>query len=282
VPHGAGVIRHQGRRAAVWRIKYRDATGRAVMETLGREPQWTRRKAERELGKRLAAVEEGWRKPDKLTFATFSKRFQDEYLPGRNLKATTLENYRYMLERHLLPHFGRLLLTELESCPELIDGYISLKARTGLSPKTINNHLLLLNLMLRRATVWRLIRTNLVASIDRPHLPQPEMNVLTEVEIARLGSAYDELHREAAENERPWWLLAKAIRRNRARHWSSPRRATRSALGRGRPARRKDHRARGARSGQDKHAQEQSIPPVGAENSVRCLSPELGTWVLPG
>jgi integrase len=211
VPHGAGVIRHQGKRAAVWRIKYRDATGRAVMETLGREPQWTRRKAERELGKRLAAVEDGWRKPDKLTFATFSKRFQNEYLPGRNLKATTLENYRYMLERHLLPHFGRLLLTELESRPELIDGYISLKAKTGLSAKTINNHLLLLNLMLRRATVWRLIRTNPVASIDRPHLPQPEMNVLTEVEIARLGSAYDELHREAAENERPWWVLAKAI-----------------------------------------------------------------------
>jgi integrase len=65
--------------------------------------------------------------------------------------------------------------------------------------------------MLRRATVWRLIRTNPVASIDRPRLAQPEMRVLTEVEIGRLAAAYDQLHIDAIESERKWWLLAKAI-----------------------------------------------------------------------
>jgi integrase len=211
VPPGPAVVRYQGKRAVVWRIRYRDAAGRYVWETLGREPYWNRGKAERELGKRLAAVEEGYRKPDKTTFAIFSKRFQSEYLPGRNLKPTTLENYRYILERHLLPHFGRHLLSELEARPELIDTYVSLKANQGLSAKTIHNHLVLLNLMLRRATVWRLIRANPVASIDRPRLAQPEMRVLTEVEIARLAAAYDQLHTDAIESERQWWLLAKAI-----------------------------------------------------------------------
>jgi integrase len=80
-----------------------------------------------------------------------------------------------------------------------------------LSPKTIQNHLLLLNVMLRRAVVWRLIRTNPISSIDRPSVAQPEMSVLTEAEIARLGSAYDELADGASDAERPWWLLAKAI-----------------------------------------------------------------------
>jgi integrase len=211
VPPGPAVVRYQGKRAVVWRIRYRDAAGRYVWETLGREPYWNRSKAERELGKRLAAVEEGYRKPDKATFATFSKRFQSEYLPGRNLKPTTLENYRYILDRHLLPHFGRHQLSELEARPELIDTYVSLKADQGLSAKTIHNHLLLLNLMLRRATVWRLIRANPVARIDRPRLAQPEMRVLTEVEIARLAAAYDQLHTDAIESERQWWLLAKAI-----------------------------------------------------------------------
>lgn len=211
MPRGTAVVRYQGKRAVVWRIKYRDAAGRHVWETLGREPAWTRTKAERELGKRLAAVEEGYRKPAKLTFAAFSKRFQEEYLPGRNLKQTTLENYRYILDRHLVPQFGRRQLAELEARPELIDSYISLKAMQGLSPKTIHNHLLLLNLMLRRAAVWRLIRTNPVASIDRPRLAQPEMNVLTEVEISRLTAAYDQLAAEADADERQWWLLAKAI-----------------------------------------------------------------------
>ncbi len=65
--------------------------------------------------------------------------------------------------------------------------------------------------MLRRATVWRLIRTNPVVSIDTPRLMQPEMNVLTEIEIARLITAYEEFSRDAEMEERQWWLLAGAI-----------------------------------------------------------------------
>lgn len=211
MPRGASVVRYQGKRGAVWRIRYRDAAGRQVQETLGPEPPWTERKAQRELGRRLAAVAEGFRKPDRVSFSDFAERFVRDYLPGRNLKRTTLENYRYILDGHLLPYFDDLVLTELEACPELIDGYIALKAEEGLSPKTIQNHLLLLNVMLRRALVWRLIRSNPIASIDRPSLVQPEMSVLTETEIARLANAYDELIAEASEVELPWWTLAKSI-----------------------------------------------------------------------
>jgi integrase len=211
MPRGAAVIRYQGMRGAVWRIKYRDAAGKQVLETLGPEPPWTERKAQRELGKRLAAVDEGFRKPERLTFGEFADRFVRDYLPSRSLKPTTTENYRYLLNRHLLGFFAGVQLAELEARPELIDAYIALKSDAGLSPKTIQNHLLLLNVMFRRAIVWRLIRTNPIASIDRPRMEQPEMSVLTEVEIARLSVAYDELAGEAAERERPWWLLAKAI-----------------------------------------------------------------------
>lgn len=208
---GAAVIRYQGRRGPVWRIKYRDAAGKQIQETLGLEPPWTERKAQRELGKRLAAVDEGYRKPERVNFEDFSERFVREYLPGRNIKPTTAENYGYILHRHLLPFFGDKALSDLEARPELIDGYVALKAESGLSPKTIQNHLLLLNVMLRRAVVWRLIRTNPISSVDRPRLAQPEMSVLTEAEIARLATAYDELAAEASEAERPWWQLAKAI-----------------------------------------------------------------------
>ena len=211
MPRGASVIRYQGKRGAVWRIKYRDAAGRQVQETLGPEPPWTEHKAQRELGKRLAAVDQGFRKPDHVTFADFADRFVHDYLPGRKLKPSTIENYRYMLDGHLLPFFGHHDLTELEAQPELIDAYVAVKARSGLSAKTIQNQLLLLNVMLRRANVWRLIRANPVSSIDRPSLQQPEMSVLTETEIARLANAYDELIAEASGAERGWWSLAKAI-----------------------------------------------------------------------
>jgi integrase len=211
MPRGASVVRYEGKRGPVWRIRYRDAAGRQVQETLGPEPPWTERKVQRELGKRLAAVAEGFRKPNRVTFRDFAERFVREYLPGRNLKQTTIENYRYILDGHLLPYFGDLVLSELEARPELIDGYIALKAEEGLSPKTIQNHLLLLNVMLRRANVWRLIRSNPVSSIDRPSFVQPEMSVLTETEITRLATAYDELIAEASDAERPWWALAKSI-----------------------------------------------------------------------
>ncbi len=204
-------VRYAGSRGPVWRIKYRDAAGKQVQETLGPEPPWTERKAQRELGKRLAAVDEGFRKPDHVTFADFANRYVHDYLPGRNLKPSTIENYSYILDGHLLPFFGDHALAELEGQPELIDAYIALKTQSGLSTKTIQNHLLLLNVMLRRAVVWRLMRSNPVSSIDRPSLVQPEMSVLTETEIARLANAYDELVAEASERERQWWALAKAI-----------------------------------------------------------------------
>ncbi len=211
MPRGAAVIRYEGTRGAVWRVKYRDAAGKQVLETLGSEPLWTERKAQRELGKRLAAVNEGYRKPERMAFGGFAERFVRDYLPSRNLKPTTTENYRYLLSRHLLPFFADVPLAELEARPELLDAYIALKSEAGLSPKTIQNHLLLLNVMFRRGIVWRLIRTNPVASIDRPRMEQPEMSVLSEAEIARLSVAYDELAGEAAEREHAWWLLAKAI-----------------------------------------------------------------------
>jgi hypothetical protein len=43
VPSGAAVIRYDGVRGVVWRVKYRDADGRQAKETLGREADgWTR------------------------------------------------------------------------------------------------------------------------------------------------------------------------------------------------------------------------------------------------
>jgi integrase len=212
MPRGACVIRYPGKKAVVWRIKYIDAGGRHIIETLGREPHWNRSRAERELGKRLATVDEaGYVKPERLTFAAYSQRFFNDYLAGRNLKPSTLENYQYLLDKHLLPHFGQHQVTDLELRPQLIDSYLALKIRQGLSAKTVHNHLMLLSSMLRRAVIWRLIRSNPVDLIDRPRLNQPEMNILTPVEINRLLASYDQLIDQADEDEQPWWLLAKQI-----------------------------------------------------------------------
>jgi integrase len=206
------VWRYQGKRGVVWRIRYRDATGRRILETLGKEPHWKRKRAESELRRRLVDVErDGYRKPDKLTFTHYAERWLNEYLPGRQLKLTTTDGYRQTINRHLLPYFGRHQLTELEQRPELIDRYVTDKTRQGLAPKTVTNQLLVLQTMLKTAVRWRLIQRNPVIDCERPRLEQAEMNVLTEVEIARLWTAYHDLEHHADDEEAVWWRLARTI-----------------------------------------------------------------------
>jgi len=73
MPRGAAVIPYAGKRGRVWRIKYADADGKQVMETVGREREgWNRKKAESELRERLVKVERrGWRRPPPLTFSEY-------------------------------------------------------------------------------------------------------------------------------------------------------------------------------------------------------------------
>jgi hypothetical protein len=86
MPGGAAVIRYEGARGVSWRVKYADASGRQVMETLGREPEWDRRKAERALGARLADVDKGMRKPKRRTFDDLADEFEAVALEARPRK----------------------------------------------------------------------------------------------------------------------------------------------------------------------------------------------------
>ena len=212
-PKWGRVWRYAGTRGVVWRIRYQDATGRRVMETLGKEPAWDRKRAQTELRRRLVDVErDGYQKPQKLTFAAFAERWLNEYLPGRGLKLTTTDGYRQTINRHLLPTFGKHPLERLEREPELIDRYITAKTRAGLSPKTINNHLLVLQVMLKTAIRWRLIRHNPLSDVERPRVEQPDLHVLTEIEIARLWTAYSQLETNAEDAEqKEWWRLARTL-----------------------------------------------------------------------
>lgn len=205
---GAAVIRRPGRRAVTWSIKFSDAEGRQVWETLGREPEWNEARAQRELGKRLQAVErERWRKPDRLTFAAFAERFERDYLPGRNLKPSTLVDYRLTIRRHLRPFFGHLDLAAIE--PADVDMYVAEKT-TALAPKTISNHLSLLGVMFKTARRWRLVAANPLDEVEPPRVEQGEMQVLTEAEIARLLAAYQELGGDDAEDAE-WWGLTRRL-----------------------------------------------------------------------
>jgi integrase len=206
------VLRYQGKRGTVWRLRYRDASGRRVRETLGREADgWNRRRSEAALRERLSDVDRGYRRGPALAFEAFARWWLDEYLPGRALKDSTLESYRTAVERHLVPALGGYAVAELEARPELIDGFVANAVRAGLAPKTVSNLVLVLRVMLKQAVRRGLLRTNPAAGVERPRPVEPDMQVLTDTEIARLWTAYGELEASAPADERPWWATVRRL-----------------------------------------------------------------------
>jgi integrase len=207
---GAAVICRPGRRGVTWSIKFRDADGRQVWETLGREPDWNEARAQRELGKRLQAVErERWRKPEPISFDAFAERFERDYLPGRNLKHSTQIDYALTIRRHLRPFFGYFDLSAIE--PADVDAYVAEKT-ASLAPKTISNHLSLLGVMFKTARRWRLVAANPLDEVEPPRFEPGEMHVLSETEIARLLAAYQELRADAADAwAAEWWDLTRRL-----------------------------------------------------------------------
>jgi integrase len=183
-----------------------NALGRPVgaSELARAEHGWTRTRAERELGKRLDLVErERWAKPTGQTFAAFVAEWRTTYLPSRNLKPSTLSDYRNTLDRHALPFFGPMPLDAIR--PEHLDGYIAAKTEQGLSPKTIGNHLATLHEVWKVAKRWQRVRSNPLEEVDRPRLDDPETVILDEDEVAQLLEAFKLLAFSATPGQAAWW-----------------------------------------------------------------------------
>jgi integrase-like protein len=206
---GAAVIRREGKRGVTFSIKWRDHDGRQCWERLGRAPQWTDAKAQRELGKRLERVDrEQWRKPGGITFAEFADRFTTGYLPGRNLKPSTVTDYGSIITGRLIPFFGDTDISRIDAVA--VDAYIAYATSAGLSPKTVKNHLGVLRVMLKVARRWRLVHANPVEDAEMPRVEVPEMSILTDTEIATLLATYRRLELDA-EDDAEWWRLARHV-----------------------------------------------------------------------
>jgi integrase len=173
------VVAYEGKRGTVFRIVYREHPGAVQRkETIGSD----RREAERVLRARLAACEDGtYVAPTRQTLREFSERFKADYVEPR-LRRKTRIDYEAMLRNHILPELGALKLEEVT--PAVIDRYVSRKVRGGrLSPKTINNHLRLLHVMLERAVKWRLIKINPAAAVDKLRVPEGDTDTLAPAEV---------------------------------------------------------------------------------------------------
>lgn len=144
--------------------------------------------------------------PERLTFDQVGQRYLQHLEEVMQRKRTTIQDYRIMLRRHLGPYFGSKDVAKL--IPRDVDAYIAAKRRSGLSVKTITNHLNFAHGVLSFALKRGWVTINAVAMTDRPPSPpaDPDIRFLDREEL-------EALLRVAAEDflgptDRALWMTA--------------------------------------------------------------------------
>jgi integrase len=206
------VIRYAGKRGATWSIRYRDADGKRVSETLGSEAEgWDKKKATEALEERRVQVrKEGRRKLAPTTLETFAREWLANYPAAKDLKRSTVEGYEGIVEGHLIPQLGRLQLAAIDAGE--LDRYLDRKRKQKLAPRTLNRHLNLLHSLFKAAEGRGLVRSNPVSAVERPREPRRRWRILSPVEIGRVERAFAALVDEAdVDEERAWCEQARVV-----------------------------------------------------------------------
>jgi integrase len=189
MPRGAAVIPYDGKRGRVWRIKYADATGKQVMETVGAERDGiTRKVAEAELRDRLVNVDKrGWRKPAPLTFKTYAGRWFDEGPTRRGWKPNTIAEYR-AVRRRLVDVFGPMRLAEIR--PRHVAAFVQVETEKKRAPASIARDLAVLHALFKTALREELVDQNPAAGAERPKVIPKRWRILQPAEVARVAKAF--------------------------------------------------------------------------------------------
>jgi integrase len=187
--HGAAVIRYEGRRGVVWRIKYRDATGQQVMETVGAERDGvTEKKAEAELRERLVRVErKGYRRPKRLTFAAYADQWFEEGKTRRGWKPRTVLALDTVLG-HLKDELGPMTLGSIR--PRDVAAYTRQALERPYAPRTVQLHLNVLHDVFKTAKAEELVDANPVEGAERPKVPPRRWRILEPAEIRSVASKF--------------------------------------------------------------------------------------------
>lgn len=143
----------------------------------------TKKDAERRLAELLHQVAIGeYVEPTKLTVGEFLQRWLRDYAQGA-VRWTTLDSYRWLTEKHILPALGHIPLSHLKPL-DLQQFYAQklaggrLDGRGGLAPRSVQYMHGLLREALGSAVKWQLLARNPAEAVDPPRRERAEMQVL--------------------------------------------------------------------------------------------------------
>lgn len=166
-----------------WRLKFEGAepdhvTGKRATRYV--TVNGTKKDAQRELTRLLAAVDEGTAvDPSRVTVADYLR----EWLTvGEGLSPKTLERYRQLAEQQIIPHLGASALQKLR--PAQIHGWHGILLKSGgttgapLSPRTVGHAHRVLHRGLERAMRLEIIGRNVAHAIHPPKVEAAEVSIL--------------------------------------------------------------------------------------------------------
>jgi integrase len=190
----SGNITRRG--AHSWRLKFeageRDpVSGRRKTRYV--TVQGTKKDAQRELIRLLGEVESGAAiDPSKITLTEYVRSWLDT---ANDLSPKTLERYRELTERQIIPHLGATVLQKLR--PAQVHNWHATLLKSGgvtggpLSPRTVGHAHRVLHRSLERAMRLEIIGRNVASAVRPPKVAAAEIAILSAEQIAHVLARLD-------------------------------------------------------------------------------------------
>ncbi len=131
---------------------------------------------------------------ERQTVLQYLRRWLDDTGPSRKPRTNT--RYRELVELHVLPHIGRVLLSKLG--PQDLQGVYARGLKAGLSPTTVNQVHAILHVAFKQAVGWDLMYRNPTDYVTKPRAEYKETIVLSPDQVRRFidaatGTRYEAL-----------------------------------------------------------------------------------------
>ena len=166
-----------------------DSAGRK--RYISRTVHGTKRQAQAVLNELLVEVDQGSANPDDGTFADLAERWME--MAEAELSPTTLSEYRRLLDKRILPKFGRKRVRDIRS-DELDAFYAVLLKRGGvggesLSAQSVRLVHALIRRLLNQAVRWGWIAFNPAQRATQPRRRVPDLGIPAPEAVGRILSA---------------------------------------------------------------------------------------------
>jgi integrase len=152
-----------------------------------------KREAKAVLNERLQQVASMNLEAVDLTLRSFVEKYWKPYLDWKETKPSTVRGYQSVLDNHILPSLGDMIMAEI--APINIEELLQVKAKAGYSAKTMRNVIVQLNGIFHLAEDNDLISRSPVRKRHKPVCHKTEKPIWTLEQVKRILESVPAEHR---------------------------------------------------------------------------------------